>query len=191
MPKVLCACGRIVDTKPEWGGQWISCPGCQGTLYAPYPGDKPAPPVPVIEIAAPPPPAPPPPPTLPASAPTRLCPWCAETIPVSSTLCPCCKGDPTVGPSGGTAIRRSPTGAASSNDDGGWLPLVLGIVGFMFCQLLAPVAWAVGSTYEKKCRAAGRAPSSAGTAGKILGIVGTVFLFLMLAFFVLSIVIQA
>ena len=180
MPKILCGCGRTVDTKPEWGGQWISCPGCQGTLYAPYPGNKPAPPVPVIEVAAPPPPPP-------VSAPTRLCPWCAETIPVSATLCPCCKGDPTVGPSGSSGIRPAPAAAASNSDDGGWLPLVLGLVGFMFCQLLAPVAWAVGSSYEKKCRAAGRAPSGAGTAGKILGIVGTVFLFLILVFMVISV----
>jgi hypothetical protein len=189
MPKILCACGRTVDTKPEWGGQWISCPGCQGTLYAPYPGNKPAPAVPVVEVVevvAPPPPLPSPV----AAAATRLCPWCAETIPVSATLCPCCKGDPSVGPTGPSPIRQAASTAASS-DDGGWLPLVLGIVGFMFCQLIAPVAWAVGSSYEKKCRAAGRAPSGAGTAGKILGIVGTVFLFLMLAFFGLSILVSS
>src|SRR4051812_44506689 len=110
MPKVLCACGRTVDTKPEWGGQWISCPGCQGTLYAPYPGNKPAPAVPVIDVVAP----PPPPPAPVVSAATRLCPWCAETIPVSASLCPCCKGDPTVGPSGGTAIRRAGARVATS-----------------------------------------------------------------------------
>jgi hypothetical protein len=190
MPKIICACGRTVDTKPEWGGQWMSCPGCQGTLYAPFPGDKPAPPVPVIDIVEP----PPPPvvmPTLVApvvvGGPTRLCPWCAETVDLAATTCPFCKGDTNTSP----AAARVAMPASPTSDPGGWMPLILGIIGFMFCQLLSPVAWAIGSSYEKDCRAKGLKPSGAGTAGKILGIVGTVFLFLILAFMVLGVIVQS
>ncbi len=188
MPKILCACGRTVDTKPEWGGQWMTCPGCQGTLYAPFPGDKPAPPVPVIDIVQPPPPISPPPPLqIGIGGPTKLCPWCAETISLAATACPFCKGDPSTAPAAASVAMSTPP----TTDPGGWLPLILGIIGFMFCQLLSPVAWAIGSSYEKGCRAKGLKPSGAGTAGKILGIVGTVFLFLILAFMVLSVIVQA
>jgi hypothetical protein len=170
MPKIYCACGRVVDTKPEWGGQWMTCPGCQGTLYAPFPGDKPPPPAPVV-----------------VGGPTRLCPWCAETIALAAISCPFCKANPNSAP----AARPAAPPASPTTDPGGWAPLILGIIGFMFCQLLAPVAWALGSSYEKKCRAQGLKPSGAGTAGKILGIVGTAFLFLALAFMVLSVVLQS
>ncbi len=50
MPNILCGCGKQVETKPEWAGQWISCPGCNGTLYAPFPGERTGPPVPVIDV---------------------------------------------------------------------------------------------------------------------------------------------
>jgi len=184
MPKILCVCGRIVETKPEWAGQWMSCPGCQGTLYAPFPGNKPSPPPPerAIEIVEPPPRAP-----LVLGGPTRLCPWCAETIAVASTICEFCKADPNVRE---TARPSAASAATPTADSGAWLPLILGIIGFMFCQLLSPVAWAVGSSYEKRCRAQGLKPASTGTAGKILGIIGTVFLFLMLAFMVLGVIVQ-
>lgn len=192
MPNVICGCGKSVETKPEWAGQWISCPGCNGTLYAPFPGDRPAPPIPVIEsvpaapaAVAPPPPPPPPP----AATQTRLCPWCAETIPVSTATCPVCKGDANARPTRPAPLI--PPAAKSTTDGGGVLPLVLGIVGFMFCQLLSPVAWALGSRYEKDCRAQGLTPSGMGTAGKILGIVGSVFLFLMLGFMVFAVLVGA
>jgi hypothetical protein len=176
MPKVICGCGKTVETKPEWAGQWISCPGCNGTLYAPFPGDKTAPPIPVIEItssAA----------ALPAPV-TKLCPWCAETIEAAAGICPICKGDAQARPAARPALPVSPP--LSKADPGGTAPLVVGLLAFLFCQLAGPVAWAMGSSYEKECRARGIAPSGAGTAGKILGIVATVFLFIALAFMVLG-----
>ena len=163
MAKIICACGKAVETQPAWAGQWITCPGCSGALYAPFPGPKPSPP---LET-------------------TRLCPWCAETISLADVKCAFCAGDPNP--------RPAPTPVAtpaSSTDPGGLAELVLGIVGFMFCQLLSPIAWSMGSSYESKCRANGIEPSGAGRAGKILGIVGTVFLILGIGFFALSLVAQ-
>ena len=188
MPNVICGCGKNVETKPEWAGQWISCPGCNGTLYAPFPGDRPAPPIPVIE-SAPAVSAPPLPPPGPAVAQTRLCPWCAETIPAAATSCPVCKGDARATPARPVSIL--PPSPQTRIDDGGVLPLVIGIFGFMFCQLAAPVAWALGSRYEKDCAARGMKPNGMGTAGKILGIVGTVMLFLVIGFLILASVIGA
>ena len=44
----------------------------------------------------------------------------------------------------------------------------------------------MGSSYEKECRARGVQPSGAGRAGRILGIVGSVLLFLSLGILVLA-----
>lgn len=175
MPNVICGCGKTVETKPEWAGQWIACPGCGGTLYAPFPSDKPAPPGPVVQVV----PAPAAPPL------TRICPWCAETIPAAVGMCPLCKGDATVRPGPAPA---APVAASSGpvTDSGGTAPLVVGILGVVVCQLLAPVAWAMGSSYEKECRARGVQPSGAGRAGRILGIVGSVLLFISLGLLVLA-----
>jgi hypothetical protein len=193
MPKIICGCGKTVETKPEWAGQWISCPGCNGTLYAPFPGDRTAPPIPVIE-AAPAPIAPPALAPVPAVPQTRLCPWCAETIPASVGVCPLCKGDANArpGPRPAPAAEVNPViQVGPAVDTGGLAPLIVGIIGFLVCQLLAPVAWAMGSSYEKACRARGVEPSGAGRAGKILGIVGSVFLFIALAFMVLGTILSA
>jgi TRAP-type C4-dicarboxylate transport system permease small subunit len=56
--------------------------------------------------------------------------------------------------------------------------LVLGIVGVILCGVLAPFAWVIGSKEVKAIDAGRRDPSNRGvaTAGKILGIVGTVLL---------------
>lgn len=145
MATIVCGCGRQVPTRPEWAGQWITCPGCAGSLYAPFPGDKPS-----VPTAAP--------------SPTRLCALCAETIPVSDVRCRYCGSEP-------SGARPAP----ASKDDG--LPvLIVGLVGILLCQLAAPAAWVMGSSYEARCRARGETPSGAGHAGKIVGIVGTVML---------------
>ena len=182
MPNIICGCGKSVETKPEWAGQWISCPGCNGTLYAPFPGDRPAPPIPVIQMEAP---------VADAPPATRLCPWCAETIPAAASTCPVCKGDANAKPTRPASLLPAPATAASTTDPGGMAPLVVGIIGFMFCQLLAPVAWAMGSRYEKDCRARGLTPNGMGTAGKILGIVGCAFLFLTIGIFIVMVIVGA
>ena len=51
----------------------------------------------------------------------------------------------------------------------------------MFCGgLLGPIAWAMASSYESDCRAKGIPVSGAGKAGKVIGIIGTIFLALNL-----------
>jgi hypothetical protein len=58
--------------------------------------------------------------------------------------------------------------------------LVLGILGLICCGIMAPIAWILGSSELKKINA--RISSAEGkgyaTAGKILGIIGTIFLIL-------------
>lgn len=60
--------------------------------------------------------------------------------------------------------------------------LVLGILGFVACQLLSPFAWQIGKRELEAMDAGRRDPKdrSMATAGKVLGIVGTVIMGLML-----------
>ena len=56
--------------------------------------------------------------------------------------------------------------------------LVLGILGFVCCQILAPIAWYLGNQEQRSIRE-GRSPAAGqgfATAGMILGIIGTVLL---------------
>jgi uncharacterized membrane protein YjgN (DUF898 family) len=69
-------------------------------------------------------------------------------------------------------------GAPTDTSDGGTSVLIWGVLGFALCALCAPVAWTKGNAYVKTCAAMGVRPSSAGTVGRILGIVGTVVLIL-------------
>ena len=69
--------------------------------------------------------------------------------------------------------------------------LVLGIMGLVVCQVLAPVAWYMGSQEVTAIDTGRRDPSGRGSAnaGRILGIIGTVFLIIgVLAFFFFLIV---
>ena len=159
---IICGCGRNVETQPEWAGQWITCPGCAGALYAPYPGPKPS--APTI-------------PDVPIAVATRLCPLCAETIPADDPNCRYCSG-----PRPPAAPRPAP---AVSAGDGGVASLVVSLMGYMFCGLLCPIGWYLGSKHEGDCRRLGIEPSGSGKAGKIIGIIGTVFLILGLGGFVL------
>jgi hypothetical protein len=56
--------------------------------------------------------------------------------------------------------------------------VVLGIVGIILCPLCAPFAWSLGRKAERQVDASGGALAGRGeaTAGKILGIVGTVLM---------------
>jgi uncharacterized membrane protein YjgN (DUF898 family) len=56
--------------------------------------------------------------------------------------------------------------------------LVLGILGIVICQILAPFAWSMGVKELQAIEAGRRPPENQGTANaaKILGIVGTVLL---------------
>src|SRR3982750_683084 len=112
MSSIVCACGKPVETKPEWAGQWITCPGCGGTLYSPFPGPKPSEPAVPDAVRA--------------DVPTRLCGTCAETIPQDAVACRFC------GEGGRTAAAPRPLSrpAASTLADpsnGGMGALIVGV----------------------------------------------------------------
>ena len=71
---------------------------------------------------------------------------------------------------------------SAGNAPGATRALVFGILGITICGILAPLAWQYGSRAEKAVDASGGAYDGRGTAtaGKILGIIGTVLLLLMI-----------
>lgn len=68
--------------------------------------------------------------------------------------------------------------------------LVLGILGLIICQFLAPVAWVMGNNELQAIDAGRRNPDNRGTAnaGRILGIVGTVLMAIGILVFILLVV---
>ena len=68
---------------------------------------------------------------------------------------------------------------------------MLGILGLIACPICGPIAWSLGHRAEQEVDASGGTLSGRGiaTAGKVLGIVGTVFLALIVLFFVVGILI--
>jgi hypothetical protein len=62
--------------------------------------------------------------------------------------------------------------------------LVLGILSLVLCQVLGPIAWVMGSKELAGIDAGLRPPQNRGTAqaGRILGIISTVFLIIGIAF---------
>ncbi|MDP6957750.1 MAG: hypothetical protein QF645_02960 [Planctomycetota bacterium] len=68
---------------------------------------------------------------------------------------------------------RRPRRGVPRQDQGGTGILILGVLGLIFGPL-GIIAWIQGSSYENSCRARGVRPSSAGTAGKTIGIVGAI-----------------
>jgi hypothetical protein len=69
---------------------------------------------------------------------------------------------------------------------GAVLSLVLGILGIVLGPLCGPFAWVMGRKAELEVRASAGGLSGGGvaTAGKILGIIGSIFLVLMVLAFV-------
>ena len=80
-----------------------------------------------------------------------------------------------------------PVGAQKA--DGAITALVLGIIGIVVCQLCAPFAWSIGRKAERLVDASGGTLGGRGeaTAGKILGIIGTIFLALIILFVIVII----
>jgi hypothetical protein len=62
--------------------------------------------------------------------------------------------------------------------------LVLGILGLVFCQICAPVAWVLGHNLRRDAIAAGWNEPGTAKAGRICGIVGTVLGAVFILFFV-------
>jgi hypothetical protein len=115
-----------------------------------------------------------------SAVPTRLCPLCAETIPANEAGCRYCGGAPPAPP------RPAP---AASAGDGGIAALIVSLMGYMFCGLLCPIGWYLGASHEAECRRRGVEPSGSGKAGKIIGIIGTVFLLLAFGAYALCLVV--
>jgi hypothetical protein len=65
---------------------------------------------------------------------------------------------------------------------------VYGILGFVLCQIFAPIAWVRGNEYLRTCSALGVRPSGLGVAGRVLGIVGTLLTALSLVVLVIGLV---
>lgn len=66
--------------------------------------------------------------------------------------------------------------------------LILGILGVVLCSVCAPFAWVMGNSAKREVEAGMYAPSASLTWGRILGIVGTVFMvfgFLLLILFLI------
>ncbi len=65
--------------------------------------------------------------------------------------------------------------------------LVLGILGLVMCQVLAPFAWKMGNAELAAIDAGRRSPTNREHAniGRILGIIGTIMLLFVVALFVL------
>jgi len=100
---------------------------------------------------------------------------------------------------GGQQYAGQPYGAAPG---GGWAPrpkhpqavtvLVLGILGLVVCQVLSPFAWVMGNRAVREIDANPGVYDGRGEAqaGRILGIVGTVLLGVVIAFFAFFIVLM-
>jgi hypothetical protein len=65
---------------------------------------------------------------------------------------------------------------------------VLGILGVVLCPLCGPVAWVLGRKAEQEVDASGGriGGRGLGTAGKILGIIGTLFIVLFIGLLLLG-----
>lgn len=71
------------------------------------------------------------------------------------------------------------------------MALVLGILGLVVCQIIAPIAWYLGHKEVSAIDAGRRSPENRGMglAGKILGIVGTVLIALFVGFIFLFVLV--
>lgn len=177
MGTIDCSCGKSIPARPEWAGKKIRCPQCHAILPVPAEGAADAPAT-AADPAAPP-DKPAPPVDLPQ---TRPCPFCGEAIQAAAKKCRFC-GEFLDGSSRPpTRVRRGPAGT----DAGGTGVLVVAILGWVVCGILHPVAWAMGQSYERDCRARGVEPSGAGKAGRILGLVGTIIVGIVLVFVVFA-----
>ena len=71
---------------------------------------------------------------------------------------------------------------SSGNKNQATTVFVLGLLGIVFCQLCAPIAWIMGNNYIRDCHMEGIEPDGLGVAGRILGMVGTLILALTFGF---------
>lgn len=71
---------------------------------------------------------------------------------------------------------------ASDFNDGGRPPegastiFILGLLGLLFCAVLGIFAWTQGNDYMAQCERAGVQPDGLAVAGRIMGMIATIFL---------------
>ena len=53
---------------------------------------------------------------------------------------------------------------------------VLGLLGLVLCGLLGIFAWVHGNDYMKRCRAMGVEPEGLAVAGRVMGMIATIFM---------------
>lgn len=58
---------------------------------------------------------------------------------------------------------------------------VLGLLGLILCQVLAPIAWIMGNGYIQQCALEGVEPEGLGVAGRVMGMIGTALVVLNIA----------
>jgi hypothetical protein len=78
------------------------------------------------------------------------------------------------------AYQQAPTEGPGATKSDATTVFILGLLGIILCQILAPIAWVKGNTYVQCCAIAEVPPDGLGVAGRVMGIVGTVLLALTL-----------
>ncbi|MBI3202338.1 MAG: DUF4190 domain-containing protein [Myxococcales bacterium] len=78
------------------------------------------------------------------------------------------------------AFQTFPTEGPGATKSDATTVFILGLLGIILCQVLAPFAWVKGNTYVRCCAIAEVPPDGLGVAGRIMGIIGTVLLVLTL-----------
>jgi hypothetical protein len=102
-------------------------------------------------------------------------------------------GDPWSAPPAPPPSGEYAAPPANRKADGAIPALVLGILGIVLCPLCAPFAWVLGQKAERLVDASGGMLSGRGeaTAGKILGIIGTVLIVLGILLIIVLIAVGA
>jgi hypothetical protein len=65
---------------------------------------------------------------------------------------------------------------SKEHEQAGMTIFLLGLLSIVLCQILGPIGWMMGSQYLARCEAEGVAPNQMAVAGRMLAMVGTVFL---------------
>ncbi len=201
-------CTRKLRVPDDLLGTSVRCPDCGNTFTANggpvpslTPAAAPAADAPALERAAPPDGAAPPAPlgtphSVTGSAPgrvpapagaeeqTRACPACGKQIPANAARCPACGEDLGDEDSRPWERPRRHLGRMDTEPHRGVVVLVLGILGLVMGGIglpMAIIAWVLGHADLKKIRAGTMDPEGEGLtqAGKICGIIGTIWQSLM------------
>lgn len=88
-------------------------------------------------------------------------------------------------PRAGKPVRTAPRATQKPVDNTGQLQFTLALIGLLFCQVLSPFAWFSARKKEEELIAADVSVPGLLVAGKIVGLVGSIYLGLWAVFMVL------